>query len=108
MGVGVDMEMGMEVGMEVDGSGNGSVVGGREIKTRRGLEMEIFAVAACLVLLLLAVAPACLYVPCLPGRVALALAPVLVLVLVLLAWCCWCWLGVGAAGLPRLVLLPHF
>jgi hypothetical protein len=91
------MEVGMEVGMEVDGSGNGSVVDGREIKTRRGLEIEIFAVAACLLLLLLAVAPACLYVPCLPGRVVPALALVLVLVLLFLAWCCWlawrwcCW-----------------
>lgn len=45
--------------------------------------MEIFAVAACLLLLLLAVAPACLYAPCLPGRVALALALVLVLALLL-------------------------
>ena len=55
----------------------------REIGRRRGLEMEIFAVAACLLLLLLAVAPACLYAPCLPGRVALALALVLVLALLL-------------------------
>ena len=71
--------------------------GKREIGRRRGLEMEIFAVAACLLLLLLAVAPACLYVPCLPGRVVPALALVLVLVLLFLAWCCWlawrwcCW-----------------
>ena len=74
----------MEAGVAVQLAG-----GKREIGRRRGLEMEIFAVAACLILLLLAAAPACLYVPCLPGRVVPALALVLVLVLLFLAWCCW-------------------